>query len=178
MENSRRILMTKAAKEREEDGESLLDVEFDLPEAWVAGRVGLSLAELKSRRGPEGVLWKKTAHGRVMWSAAGVVRLEADLAQERGAEAGPEKIPAADREAFLVARVRNARALHVVRDGEAYDPSRPRVVWLPRPLGRLFRPGMRVLARPRPRKPWVWDYEGNPESPSGGRRFPRRVGQW
>lgn len=81
-------------------------------------------------------------------------------------------------ETLTVARVRTDRVLHVTRPGQTYNPNAPLHVWLPRPLGRLFRPGMAVAAKKRAHDDTVFDYEGNPESPTAGRKFPRRVGVW
>lgn len=42
----------------------------------------------------------------------------------------------------------------------------------------LFRTGMRVLCRPRFGTAGVFDFEGNPDLPEKGRRWPRRPGTW
>ena len=42
----------------------------------------------------------------------------------------------------------------------------------------LFRPGMRLLCRPRFGVAGIFDFEGNPDLPEKGRRWPRRPGTW
>lgn len=152
---------------------------FDIPEAGVALRSGLTVPEVKKLRGPEGQRWKKNGAGRVMWSAAGVAELEAQLALTARANVKPEPVAGDQVRAFVVARVRTERVLHVVLEGEKYEPLRPRCLWLPQPVGlALFTPGMPILGRARAGREDLWDYEGNPAAPGKGRRFPRRRGHW
>jgi hypothetical protein len=156
-------------------------VTFNTPESEASHLLGVPIAEVKKLRQDlsDGVSWKKMASGRTLWSDLGVARAEALLA--RGASlvlAGPP-LPPSEKKALTVARVRTPRVLHVVEEGQTYDPARPVHLWLPKPAGKWFLKGMKVLGRLRGNgTPAIYDYEGNPDHPLGGRRFPRRVGQW
>jgi hypothetical protein len=151
---------------------------FDVPESDVAQKTGLSFSDVKKARGPKGRRWEKTANGRVMWCSAGVAELERQMAKESHSEAAPEQHPKNRPEAYVVARIRTLRVLHVIKPGESYNPAHPLCVWLPQPRGILFRPGMKVAARKRAGQPNVMDFEGNPGAPEKGRRMPRKVGFW
>jgi hypothetical protein len=150
---------------------------FCLTETDVAQKTGLTPDEIQKRRGPAGERWIKK-NGRMIWSALGVLSLEEELATEAHTKAALEAPQEPALEAFLVARIRNPRALHIVRKGQAYESLRPLWLWLPQPKSFLFRPGMEVLGTPRPGQSHVWDFAGNPQSPEKGRRMPRRPGQW
>ncbi len=147
---------------------------FTISEQAVAQRTGLALDEVRDHR-TEG--WCIPGpRGRWLWSESGVVALELGLSEKNGAL--PEPQPISDVETFTVARVRTERVLHVVRPGDTYNPAAPLHVWLPRPRGRMFLPGMSVAAKKRAHDATVFDYEGNPAALSAGRKFPRRVGVW
>ncbi len=104
--------------------------------------------------------------------------LEEQVALEAGAAAEREPAPAQEVVKLTVVRSRTHRVLHVVLEGERYDPNTPRHVWLPRPMAMMFRRGMEVLGREMADQPRVYDYEGDPGHPDKGRKFPRRAGEW
>jgi hypothetical protein len=156
-------------------------VTFNTPETEASQFLGVPIAEVKKLRQDltDGVSWKKMAAGRILWSVLGVARAEALLARRASLALLGSQIPTSEKKALVVARVRTPRVLHVTEEGQVYDPAHPAYLWLPRPAGRWFIKGMKVLGRLRGNgTPTVYDYEGNPAQPLGGRRFPRRVGQW
>ena len=150
--------------------------DFKVPEEEVARQTGLSLKVLRTMRGQEGDWFKKGAAGRILWSPDGVAALESRLAQKNAAEATPEPKNAPQADTFTVVRMRTPMVLHVVAEGETYDPLHPRCVWMPKAGAPLFRPGMKLLATHR--QEHLWDFAGNPERPELGRRLPRRAGRW
>ena len=151
---------------------------FTISEGTVIQRTGISPEILKKNRGPQGGGWEKGPNGRVMWSDAGIEALEKLLAAEAGSPAEPEPVLVQEVVRLTVVRVRTARVLHAVLDGETYDPFQPRHIWLPQPRAILFRKGMGVLGRERKDQPRVYDFEGSPANPEKGRKFPRRPGVW
>lgn len=157
----------------------MTSAEFHISEFSLASKLGLPLSYVRASRGERGVFWEKTANGRIVWSQAGVDALSAGLAKKTAPAATPglpPAIPVSDAETFTVVRIRTPRVLHVVREGALYDPLRPLNVWLPKPVGHLFRPGMKVLAMARSEH--LWDFWGNPAAPEKGRRLPRSFGKW
>ena len=128
MEQPEKLFMTSAPSD------------FNLSEQQVAQRTGLALDEVRASRAADRC--QPGPRGRWLWSEKGVLALEAAISEKTGAL--PEPQPATAVETLVVARVRTERVLHVVRPGEAYNPSAPLHVWLPRPRGRMFKPGMTV----------------------------------
>jgi hypothetical protein len=121
--------------------------------------------------------WGKTAGNRIQWSSAGAEALARLLSPPDTLIPPLEKL-APDTLTLTVIRGRTPRVLHVKRDGQPADPARPLCVWLPQPKARLFLPGMRVLAQPRPGRDDLFDFAGNPAAAAKGRRFPRAIGRW
>lgn len=148
---------------------------YTIPQKQVAKRLGLSARDLRAKRGPEGRWWEMRL-GCVFFSHRGIFELQQHLAGVAKSEAAPVIVP--DLEGwYTVKRVMNHKALHVVKLPEVYDPRRPTVVWLPRPLGWMFVPGMKIRATPRNGVDGLLDYSGGER---GGRRvrFPRARGKW
>lgn len=149
--------------------------EFNIPQKLVSARLGLGVKEMRARRGPENQWWIK-AYGAVFFSEAGVKALQESLAASVSAVAEPEPMKD-ETDWYTVARVVNYKVLHVVRNGDVYDPRTPTIVWLPKPFGFLFAPRMRVKAIPRNGRDGLLDYKGGER---GGRRvaYPRARGKW
>lgn len=146
---------------------------FNIPELEAARLMGLPPAELKALRPPastsllEGEAYEKKARGRIMWSAAGIARAEALLATGATLSLAGDPPLRSDEKSLIVARVRTPRVLHVVESGQTYDPLRPVCLWLPRPVGKWFVGGMKVLGRRRNNGGQViYDYAGNPAQAS------------
>ena len=148
---------------------------FDLPESVVADRTGMALDEVKSQR----TELRCRKNGRSwFWSAEGITDLEKTLAAACAPQVAPAEPEKNGPQSWAVVRRRTPRVLHVVREGEPYNPALPTCVWLPRPVAHLFVPGMVIAALPRLGNPMVWDYAGHPDPAMRHRRFPRRAGKW
>ncbi len=177
MERTERFCMTSTSHIAADDPGS-----FSHPEFEVCEFLGVPIWEVKKLRKnlPDGVSWKKTAGGRILWSSVGVARAEALLARGASLTLGVyHQIPPSEKKVLTVARVRTPKVSHVVEEGQVYDPARPVHLRLPKPVGRWFAKGMKVLGRLRGNgTPIIYSYAGNPDQPNAGRRFPRRVGQW
>jgi hypothetical protein len=165
---------------------------FVVPEEQLATALGLSREDLRgARRSTQrGTDWEVRGH-RVCWSekAAGDLALRQQpqngVAHHPNAPepvATPPLAPTTPSEPFLppleVLRVTgwnfpNARVLRCVSEnnGHAGESITVRVK-----DARLFRNGMRVLARPQPGS--AWQFAGNPAKPDSGVRYPRYPGVW
>ena len=148
---------------------------FTIPQKLVASRLGLASKDFRSRRGPEGVWWKKQ-YGAVYFSEEGAKALQESLAASVKAASPPQPVRD-ETDWYTVARVVNFKVLHVVKNSDKYDPRKPVVVWLPKPFGYLFAPRMRIRAIPRGNPDGLLDYKGGER---GGRRvaYPRARGRW
>jgi hypothetical protein len=145
-------------------------ITHDIPESEVCRSTGLDASTVRARRGQEGIHWRKGPAGRVLWSQEGVENLRRSI-DPSSAEKSPT-VAAAQALRVIRARFPNRKILVCEGpDGESVTVA----------LGNngdnfRFLPGMTVLARHR--EGAVWDFEGNPENPAAGRRFPRAVGRW
>lgn len=145
-------------------------VTFTIPETDVCRITGLSPESVRAARGEEGGRWKKGPNNRVLWSQEGVDEL-ARVIDPANAKNAPSVAPA---KALTVLGARFPNRKILICEG----PEKERVTVFLGSNGDNFRflPGMQVLARHR--EGAVWDFEGNPENPAAGRRFPRAVGRW
>lgn len=150
---------------------------FQISEALVAERLGVSLDDVKKLRSRhrEGLDWCRGPNRRILWSVSGIESAYSLVTAEKN----PPRANVLDATAtFQVVRARTERVLHIVVPGQSYDHRAPVCMWLPQPKAHLFRPGMKVLGRKRAGRDDLWDYEGNPDEPEKGRRFPRKIGVW
>ena len=107
-------------------------------------------------------------------------------------EISAEKAPATEPAAFVVSRLPDGVFAAVVVRAQGYandalvlarrEDGEPQADSLRVMVGKgrrnLFRPGMRLLCRPRFGTAGIYDFEGNPDLPEKGRRWPRRPGTW
>lgn len=143
---------------------------YCIPESEIMRQLGLDAGSVRAARGTEGERWRRGPNSRVLWSAEGVEALRRAI-DPSSAENAPDAAPVRAM-TVLACRFANRRIIH------AETPEKERVTVFLGANGDSFRflPGMQVLARHR--EGAVWDFEGNPENPAAGRRFPRAVGRW
>ena len=167
---------------------------FTIPEREVLDRSGLNRRMLREHRGAAGGWWVLGANGRVLWSQAGVVALLEKIAGPASTEkpALGDLTPAPAENAASEAPVNEPEVLEVWRTtgypntalilcrraGENPAPNTARRVNVGRGRNALFAPGMRVLARLKFGHTDYYEFEGNPEAPAVGARFPRWPGRW
>lgn len=169
---------------------------FPVPEDTLVAQVGLGrrvVRELRSSDFLQGADWALVA-GKICWSEKAAVALLARLSPQNGVEhlpAASELAPAAPG-AAAVPLVEPPKVLRVLRanfpntrivmcveeeeekNGNGHPPTELITVRV-REAG-LFKPGMRLLARPGIGS--AWEFLGNPERPAAGARYPRRPGRW
>lgn len=171
---------------------------LQMSETQMAFRLGVDRDWMKAHRGPKGVLWDIGPHGQITYTPAAYDALVALLEPKTAgpAEPSPEALPVAENapapagEPVLVEAAAKspgpaeAETLEVVwcrfpnqRVLQAKTAGGDLVtVWVLQ--ARRFAPRMRILAFPRPGRPNVYDFAGNPENPLAGNRMPRRPGVW
>jgi hypothetical protein len=155
--------------------------------------LGLSRRQLREHRqnAARGVDWFVICQ-RVFWTPAGVEKLAGLLAPSpngsesvaappiNAMEASVDESPAqnghhSDEELEVIAwQHANTRVVVCRRSGEG--SSRDPIIVRVRD-SRVFRNGMRLLARPTPIGA-AWEFIGNPARPEAGARYPRRPGVW
>jgi len=178
---------------------------FPIPEDHLTAVLGIPRKILREARSSsaQGTDWE-FAGKRIFWSQKAADRFVADLAPDPspGIPSEPENAPTpppggtlpppttssvqVEMEKVQVLKVvawnfPNRRVIHCVHcveangaaGAEAHPPARVAVRVKD---SRLFRAGMRVLARPTVGS--AWQFEGNPENPSAGPRGPRWPGRW
>lgn len=172
---------------------------FILTEQQVALRLGVAATWVREHRGEIGIDWSKD-QGRVLWTEAGLARLNAILehaSRPSGSpQDGPERKsapcilpgnenPPCGASALAAAEKNAAVTLTVARSGfintrvllaRSAGSERLLTVWVTD--SRRFQPGLSILARPWPGRPNVFTFAGNPENPAAGPREPRRKGVW
>ena len=167
---------------------------FTVPEREVLERTGLNRRTLREHRGEPGMWWVLGANGRVLWSQAGIAAVLEKIAgpagaaekpaavlTPTGAENAPSEAPVSAPEALEVWRTSgypNTALILCRRPGEAVNMTTARRVNVGRGRNTLFAVGMRVLARLRFGHTDYYEFEGNPENPAVGARFPRWPGRW
>jgi hypothetical protein len=169
--------------------------DFTVPEREVLNRTGLNRRTLHENRGPKGTHWTLVANGRVLWSEAGIAAVLEKIAgpavaAEKPAPAVPtlpdEKTAASEApggavEALEVWRATgypNTALILCRRPGEDVTMATARRVNVGKGRNTLFQAGMRVLARLKWPHTDFYEFEGNPENPAVGARFPRWPGRW
>lgn len=174
METDREISMT--------NGPTDSAAVFTVPEREVLERTGLNRRTLREHRGDPGAWWVLGANGRVLWSQAGIAAvLEKIAGPAAAAENAPSEAPVSAPEALEVWRTSgypNTALILCRRPGEAVNMTTARRVNVGRGRNTLFAVGMRVLARLRFGHTDYYEFEGNPENPAVGARFPRWPGRW
>ena len=165
-----------------------------VPEREVLERTGLNRRTLREQRGRPGEWWVLGANGRVLWSEAGIAAVLRKIAGPEGAAEKPaaaetptpaekasSEAPASSAEALEVWRVNgypNTALILCRKSGEDVSMATARRVNVGKGRNALFAVGMRVLARLRFGHTDYYDFEGNPEKPDVGARFPRWPGRW
>jgi hypothetical protein len=169
--------------------------DFCVPERDVIDRTGINRRMLRENRGAPGGWWLLGPNGRVLWSEAGIAALLAKIAGEAASvEKSAPGIPTADTEKNAPSEAPESavEVLEVVRTtgypntalilcrrpGEVVNLTTARRVNVGKGRNRLFAVGMRVLARLRFGHTDYYEFEGNPENPGVGARFPRWEGRW
>ena len=165
---------------------------FQIPEDHLTTALGVPRRMLREARvlSTQGVDWEICGGKRVYWSQQAVDRFVAQISPKNGtnpppddeaghSEAAPHVPPHVDLEKPQVLKVvawnfPNRRVIHCepvsgVTTGGGRVAVRVRD-------SRMYRPGMRVLARPVLGS--AWQFEGNPDNPSAGPRGPRWPGRW
>lgn len=168
---------------------------FQIPEDHLTTALGVPRRMLREARSSstQGVDWEICGGKRVFWSQQAVDRFVAHISPENGTSPPPDSLAApsgaavagpqvhAELEKSQVLKVvqwnfPNRRVIHCVpENGSPNALGQERVAVRVRD-SRLFRPGMRVLARPILGS--AWQFEGNPDNPSAGPRGPRWPGRW
>jgi hypothetical protein len=168
---------------------------FTVPEREVLERTGINRRTLRENRGAAGAWWVLGPNGRVMWSESGVSALlekvagQATTAENPApavltpptAENAPSEAPASAVEALEVWRTTgypNTALILCKKPGEPAAMATALRVQVGKGRNALFAAGMRVLARLRFGHTDYYDFEGNPENPGVGARFPRWPGRW
>lgn len=160
------------------------DSGFDVPEELLARQLGLSRTEIRKNRGARGPDWEFVGN-RICWSENAAARLVDSLGPKPPPpDASVAKNPASEPPALNGTPILpKAEVLEVI----AWNFPNPRVIRAANGHGpiivrvknaRLFRTGMKILARPDPAGGLAWQFEGNPERPEAGIRYPRRPGVW
>jgi len=185
---------------RENEVAPALPGTFAYPEDHLTTALGVPRRTLREARtaGTRGVDWELTGK-RIWWSQEATDRFVAQLSPASVPLDPPETpvVPSnghVELAAPQVLRVvqwnfPNRRVIHCVpesevntaqegtnglrQDGRPQDQDRVAVRVRD---SRLFRTGMRVLARPVLGS--AWQFEGNPDNPAAGPRGPRRPGRW
>lgn len=165
---------------------------FVVPEDNLASALDLKRSDLRAARlsMTRGIDWEVRGH-RVCWTENAASQLALRQLPKNGVDphlaaidamATPPAAKTTLPEAFLappeVARVTgwnypNARIIRCVRENNGHTGES---ITVRVKNARLFRSGMRVLARPQPGL--AWEFVGNPAKPDSGVRYPRRPGVW
>jgi hypothetical protein len=156
-----------------------LDGGFNVPEPEVARRLGLTLDDVRERRGVKGADWNAVGRGhRMFWTEAAVMALAAHLAATHEKRAPIGLLPDPDR--LVVVELTRTRTVNDrivigrIEGGNSFDPLVTVVVGPGR--SQWFLPRMRVMARRQYGS--VYNFEGNPDKPEKGRVWPRSPGRW
>lgn len=161
---------------------------FIVYEPEVARRLGITIDDVRERRGVRGEDWQQVGRGhRVAWTEAAVQKAAALLdpsATEKaapaasGEEGGPVSLvpkPVAPVVVELTrTRMPNTRIVMGRVRGEEGGAEVTVIVGVGKAL--LFTRGMAILARRR--EGALYDFEGNPDRPDRGRAWPRTPGRW
>jgi len=169
--------------------DSLVDVAlngegFPVPEDHLTVVLGVPRRTLREARqlSTRGVDWE-LAGKRIFWSQVAADRFVSHLAPENGEAPNQESVQVDPVDPPQVLRVvawnfPNRRVIQCVAENGVPSSavSSPERVAVRVKDARLFRNGMRVLARPAVGS--AWQFEGNPDNPSAGPRGPRWPGKW
>jgi hypothetical protein len=165
---------------------SLVDValngeSFPVPEDHLTAVLGIPRRTLREARATStrGVDWE-LAGKRIFWSQGAADRFVCHLAPENGGaprqeaaqiEVDPVDLPQVLR--VVAWNFPNRRVIHCMPENGNTTSERVAVRVKD---ARLFRNGMRVLARPAVGS--AWQFEGNPDNAAAGPRGPRWPGKW
>jgi hypothetical protein len=160
-----------------------------MPEDVLSHELGMNRQDVRAQRGERGVDWELIGN-RIYWSEKAAACLVARLSPRQGVETPPpskntQMCPVAQPPAQILSGVEvlrvtqwrfpNRHVIHALpvngNNGHSNGPITVRVK-----DSHLFRPGMQILARPQAGS--AWNFEGNPEKPGAGIRYPRRPGVW
>jgi len=162
---------------------------FPIPEDHLTAVLGIPRKTLREARSSstQGTDWE-FAGKRIFWSQKAADRFVAQLAPDPSPDISPEPenapapppalnghVAIADLETLRVVawNFPNRRVIHCVPENGSTSHARVAVRVKD---SRLFRSGMKVLARPAVGS--AWQFEGNPDNPSAGPRGPRWPGRW
>lgn len=163
---------------------------FPIPEDHLTTALGVPRRMLREARvcSTQGVDWEICGGKRVFWSQSAVDRFVAQISPENGTNPPPHSTaePVGAAPQVLHAELEKPQVLKVVQ----WNFPNRRVIHCVPVIGvqgagrvavrvrdsRMYRPGMRVLARPVLGS--AWQFEGNPDNPSAGPRGPRWPGRW
>jgi len=156
---------------------------FVVAEEQLSASLGLNRTDLRAARLSfiRGADWQVRGH-RVCWTEKAASAIALRQLPQNGVESRPEVSDALATPPLSPAEVLrvtawnfpNSRVIHCRPDnnGHSTTPITVRVK-----DGRLFRQGMRILARPSPEGA-AWEFLGNPDRPEAGARGPRWPGRW
>lgn len=164
---------------------------FTVAETGLANALGLKRDALRAARSKtlRGIDWQVRGHA-VYWTEKAAYLLTSQqqppdpppaLSEVSGSVATSPQ--AADKPENLLAEAEvlrvtawnypNARVIRCLSETNGYMDQ---AIMVRVKDARLFRSGMRVLARPQPGS--AWEFLGNPDRPASGPRYPRRPGVW
>ena len=169
--------------------------DFTVPEREVLSRTGINRRTLRENRGAPGAWWVLGANGRVMWSETGIAALLEKIAGPAAAaekpapavptlpaaENAPSEAPVSAVEALEVWRTTgypNTALILCKKPGADVAWNTALRVNVGKGRNALFAAGMRVLSRLRFGHTDYYEFEGNPDNPGVGARFPRWPGRW
>ena len=161
---------------------------FTISEASLASALGLNRQELRVERSKtvRGADWQVRGHA-VYWTEKAACLLtcqqqppDPSPAPLEGVATSPQA-PSEPEHLLTKAEVLrvtawnypNARVIRCISENNGYMDQ---AIMVRVKDARLFRSGMRVLARPQPGS--AWEFAGNPDKPEAGLRYPRRPGVW
>jgi hypothetical protein len=154
---------------------------FPITEQSMAMRLGVDRNWLREHRGEAGDLWTYGPNRQVCYAEKATDALAAILDPEKAGRGGhpadaEKPLPGAAGDGPAVLVVLRCRWVNRRVVTAKTSEGKTVTVWVVD--SRRFAPGMAILGSPRPGRPGVFDFAGNPENPADGPRMPRRPGIW